>query len=207
MTFQLTDFLYSIHNTYMYRPINNIKLLRLYLSEDFKASQSSWFINPIRWLIGEDGARLQGYIYILRILEYFYNKYKSDSSIKYLYLPLYIMFSIIHRRQSYKYNVHIDPNTCDYGLFIVHMGCIHVNATHVGKYCTLTQGVVLGQKNGIGNRPVIGDNVNLTLGCKVIGKVHVGDNVIVCPNSVVIKDLPSNVIASGVPVSIIKQKK
>lgn len=191
----------------MYTPINSLRLLFKYLSEDFKASNSKWFINPVRWFLGEDGARMQGYIYVLRILEYFCNKYNSSRYSGFFFFPFYIIFAVWHRRQSYKYNVHIDPNTCDYGLYIVHRGCIHINALHVGKYCTITQGVVLGQKNGVENRPTIRDNVNLTLGCKVIGKVTIGDNTVVCPNSVVIKDLPSNVIASGVPINIIKERK
>lgn len=119
---------------------------------------------------------------------------------------MYLFMTFWHRRQCYKYGVHVAPNQCDYGLRIVHPGGIHINANHVGKYCIITQGVVLGVKGHINNRPWVGDNVELTLGCKVIGKVIVGNNTVVCPNSVVIKDLPDNVIASGVPVNIIKNR-
>lgn len=123
-----------------------------------------------------------------------------------LFAPMYLFMTFWHRRQCYKYGVHVAPNQCDYGLRIVHPGGIHINANHVGKYCIITQGVVLGVKGHINNRPWVGDNVELTLGCKVIGKVIVGNNTVVCPNSVVIKDLPDNVIASGVPVNIIKNR-
>ena len=49
--------------------------------------------------------------------------------------------------------------------------------------------------------------VELAIGAKVIGKVAIGDNVIVAPNSVVIKDVPSDVVVSGVPAVIIKRYK
>lgn len=75
----------------------------------------------------------------------------------------------------------------------------------MGRNCTVTQGVVLGKKNSDENRPIVGDNVELTLGCKVIGRVIVGNHVVVAPNSVVIKDVPDNCVVSGVPARIIKR--
>ena len=46
--------------------------------------------------------------------------------------------------------------------------------------------------------------VELTLGCKVIGGITIGNNVIVAPNSVVVKDVPDNSVVSGVPARTIK---
>ena len=51
---------------------------------------------------------------------------------------------------------------------------------------------------------VIGNNVELCVGAKVIGKVCIGDNVIVAPIAVVIHDVPSNSIVGGVPAKILK---
>ncbi len=50
----------------------------------------------------------------------------------------------------------------------------------------------------------IGDNVELAVGCKVIGRIIIGNNVIVAPNAVVVKDVPDNAIVGGVPATIIK---
>lgn len=36
----------------------------------------------------------------------------------------------------------------------------------------------------------IGNNVEIAIGAKVIGGVHVGDGSIIAPNSVVVKDVP-----------------
>ena len=52
--------------------------------------------------------------------------------------------------------------------------------------------------------PVIGDNVVISAGCKIIGKVNIGDNVIIAPNAVVVKDVPENCVVGGIPAQIIK---
>lgn len=109
-----------------------------------------------------------------------------------------------HRRNCMKYGVFIRPNSCGPGLRIVHIGGIHLNCASMGANCTVTQGVVLGNKNLPENRPIVGDNVELTLGCKVIGGITIGNNVIVAPNSVVVKDVPDNSVVSGVPARTIK---
>jgi acetyltransferase-like isoleucine patch superfamily enzyme len=52
----------------------------------------------------------------------------------------------------------------------------------------------------------IGNNVWLGMGVVVLPGITIGDNVIVAANSVVNKDLPSNVIAGGAPCKILKDK-
>ena len=177
--------------------------LRFYLSEDKKVMGGGNFPRMvITWLLGAEHSRMMLYIWVLRHLEFY-----TNVKVPFIGYILKLFFEVWHRRQEYKYGVYIHTNLCGYGLRIVHIGGIHLNALSVGNYCTVTQGVVLGSKNSNENRPIIGNNVELTIGSKVIGKVVIGDNVVVCPNSVVINDIPSNCIASGVPVSIVKEKR
>lgn len=77
----------------------------------------------------------------------------------------------------------------------------------MGDFCTVSAGVVVGNKGAQDNRATIGNNVELTIGCKIIGKIKIGDNAVVCPNSVVIKDVTANAIVSGVPAQIVKIKE
>ena len=42
-------------------------------------------------------------------------------------------------------------------------------------------------------------------GVKIVGKVTVGSNVIIAPNTVVIKDIPDNCICGGTPAKILKE--
>lgn len=63
----------------------------------------------------------------------------------------------------------------------------------------------MGNKWSNDNRPIIGDNVTCSIGAKIIGKVYIGNNVIIAPNSVVIKDVPEGDVVSGVPAKSIKK--
>ena len=84
-------------------------------------------------------------------------------------------------------------------------GGIIINCKSIGNYCSANAGVVVGNNGGQDKIAIIGDNVSLTVGSKVIGKVKIGNNVIVAPNSVVVKDIPDNCVVSGVPAKIIIQ--
>ena len=73
----------------------------------------------------------------------------------------------------------------------------------IGKNCTIYQDVTIGQNNE--KFPVIGDNVTIYTGAKVIGNIKVGNNSVIGANAVVIKDVPDNSVVAGVPARVIKQ--
>jgi len=75
----------------------------------------------------------------------------------------------------------------------------------VGKNCLITPEVVIGTKHTFDNVPTIGDNVEIALRAKIIGKVSIGNNVVIAPNLVVVKDIPDNCVVSGIPAKIIKK--
>lgn len=91
-------------------------------------------------------------------------------------------------------------------VYIFHIGGggIYINSKKVGTNFTISSGCVLGSKGSNENIPEVGDNVELCIGGKIIGKVKIGNNVIIAPNSVVIKDIPHNAVVSGVPAKVIK---
>ena len=72
----------------------------------------------------------------------------------------------------------------------------------IGSDCQIFEQVNLGLKNN--GYPIVGDNVVLYPGCKIVGKIQIGDNAVVAPNSVVISDVPENAVVSGIPARIIK---
>lgn len=84
-------------------------------------------------------------------------------------------------------------------------GGVIVNCKKMGSNCSVTKGVVIGNKAGQVNRATIGDNCYFTLGCKVIGAIVIGDNVIVAQNAVVTKNVESNSLVGGIPAKTIKK--
>jgi serine O-acetyltransferase len=91
----------------------------------------------------------------------------------------------------------------DAGFRIDHMGSCLVNCQVIaGRNFTITFGVVIGQSDtGI---PVIGDNVSVGVGAKVIGGIHVGDDVVIGAQSVVVKDVPNGAVVAGVPAKVLR---
>lgn len=99
------------------------------------------------------------------------------------------------------------PNTIGPGLTIYHFGDFtHVaGSCHIGKNCTIQPGVVFGKNSDAENCTTVGDNCSFGLGAKILGTVHIGDNVTVGANAVVTKDIPDDCIVAGVPARIIKR--
>ena len=115
-------------------------------------------------------------------------------------------FRFRYRRLSMKMRIRIPINTVGKGFRISHyVGGVIVNCISMGEYCSVASGVVIGNKDSQDNRAIIGNHVKFTLGSKLFGKISVGDNVIIAPNSVVIKDIESNTVVSGVPAKVIKR--
>lgn len=83
------------------------------------------------------------------------------------------------------------------------MGIVIGEGVVIGDNCKIYQQVTLGQKGG--EYPVVGDNVVIYAGAKVIGGVKIGNNALIGANAVVLHDVPDNSIAVGVP-AIIKAK-
>lgn len=77
-----------------------------------------------------------------------------------------------------------------------------INAECIGNNFTCLQCTTLGATSK--GRPVIGNNVTLGANVTIIGNVIIGDNVTIGAGSVVVKDIPSNVVVAGNPAKIIR---
>jgi len=90
------------------------------------------------------------------------------------------------------------------GLRIWHFGGIILNPNAVmGENCTLRPGVVIGILNSDDDVPIIGNNVDIGVGAKILGAIHIGDNVKIGANAVVITDVPDNSTAVGIPARVL----
>lgn len=112
----------------------------------------------------------------------------------------------LYRRMQLKYRILIPLNVVGPGLYIPHrFGGVIINAKSVGKNCTISSGCVLGNKRDADDRPILGDNVEVCIGAKIIGNVRIGNDVIIAPNSVVVKNVLDKDVVSGIPAKSIKR--
>ena len=105
--------------------------------------------------------------------------------------------------------IEIHPGaTIGKGLVIDHgTGVVIGETAEIGDNCTLYQGVTLGGTGkDIGKRhPTLGNNVLVGAGAKVLGPIVIEDNSKIAANAVVLKDIPENSTAVGIPARIARQ--
>jgi len=92
---------------------------------------------------------------------------------------------------------------------IEHHGCIVIHgATEIGDDCLIRQGVTIGNSGADDplGAPKIGNRVEIGAGAKLLGRIVIGDDVIVGANAVVIRDVPSGVVVAGIPATVRKQR-
>jgi serine O-acetyltransferase len=109
----------------------------------------------------------------------------------------------------YRLNVHIGHvvigRGADFGpgFVILHSLGIVVNTeVRAGKNLVIEHGVTIGAEKG--KSPVLGDNVFIGAGAKIIGGVRIGNDVKIGANAVVTKDLPDGATAVGIPAKVVK---
>jgi serine O-acetyltransferase len=88
-----------------------------------------------------------------------------------------------------------------------HSGIIISGDAVFGDDCVLRNGVTVGLRHTTERgSPVIGNRVDIGAGAKLLGLIHIGDDVAVGANAVVLDDVPSNSIAVGIPARILPRK-
>jgi len=121
--------------------------------------------------------------------------------------------SIIHRSLVAIYNIRISKKGSYIGYKAIlndipvfpHgiLGVFISDGAIIGRNCVIYHQVTIGSNTLSGNShfgsPIIGDNVLMGAGAKIIGKVKVGNNVRIGANAVVARDIPDNcvVVSTG----------
>jgi serine O-acetyltransferase len=126
---------------------------------------------------------------IMYRLSFFCAKYK-------VLLPIALIFQHINR----VYNgciIGVKSNFAA-GFVIMHPSGVVINSKVQGnKNITIESGVVIGDEKG--KSPYLGENIFIGSGAKIIGDVTVGNNVKIGANAVVVKSIPDNCTAVGIP--------
>lgn len=91
------------------------------------------------------------------------------------------------------------------GFYVGHFGSIILHSDVVmGENCSIGPGVLIGTR-GVGNKgvAVIGDNVYIGVGAKILGKITIGNNVKIGANAVVVTNIPDGATAVGIPARVL----
>lgn len=94
-------------------------------------------------------------------------------------------------------------------LQIEHHGCIVIHgAVELGDDCLIRQEVTIGNTGSDDplGAPKLGNRVHIGAGAKILGRIVIGDDVVIGANAVVIHDVPCGVVVAGVPARIIKSR-
>ena len=123
------------------------------------------------------------------------------------------ILSTIYRRKKNKLGEKIGftipKNTLGTGVHIWHYGNIVINAfAKIGSGCNLHGDNCIGNKGIFGDprkNPIIGNNVDIGVGAKIIGDITIADNIVIAAGAVVTKSCyDEGAVLAGVPAKIIK---
>lgn len=116
--------------------------------------------------------------------------------------------SLVSRHTRKRYGVEIHPAAQIGRRFMIDhgMGIVIGETAEVGDDCLIYHGVTLGGtgKDQGKRHPTIGNNVLLSTGSKVLGPFKVGDGARIAANAVVLKEIPENATAVGVPARVVR---
>jgi serine O-acetyltransferase len=130
---------------------------------------------------------------VMRLSQYFYRKGKIGK-----------FFSAFLRRFNQAVNnfEHGVNPLIHRGVVFHHTGVCITSDTIIESGVHIYRNVTFGKKNG--RSPHIKKNAKIASHSIVLGGITVGENAIVAPGAVVVKDVPSFSIVGGVPASILK---
>lgn len=105
---------------------------------------------------------------------------------------------IPYKTQIGRKNIHFGHNGL--GVVLDHR-CI------IGDNVRIDQQVTIGIRWDEGVAPIIGNNVRIGAGAKVLGSIRIGNNARIGANAVVLTDVPDGATAVGVPAKIIFRRE
>lgn len=125
-----------------------------------------------------------------------------DTDNRFLKLLYRILYSFLARKK----HIEIPLSTkIGGGLYIGHPYCITINQKAIiGRNCNIHKGVTIGQENR-GDRkgtPVIGDDVWIGINAAIVGRITIGNDVLIAPNAYVNCDIPAHSVVFGNPCII-----
>ena len=85
------------------------------------------------------------------------------------------------------------------------MGIVVHRRVVIGDNCEISHHVTIGGRSGYKEVPIIGNDVYIGVGAKVLGPIKIGDGAIIGASAVVLHDVPAHAMVAGIPARIIKE--
>lgn len=121
--------------------------------------------------------------------------------------PWRFILRMIKRRYRFKYGyeINLDAQIGEGFYLSDHIGLVVIGPVKIGKHCNIAHNVTIGRshKDGEAGRPTFGDRVWIGTGSVIVGKITVGSNVMIAPNTFLNVDVPDNSLVIGNPAKII----
>jgi serine O-acetyltransferase len=143
------------------------------------------------------------------MLVYRFGRWRYTIGNRWLRLPFSVLYKALKLLSQILTGIDLPCEvTVGRRLIIEHFGGIIISGDAViGDDVVIRNGVTIGLKHtGIAGAPTIGNRVDIGAGAKILGKIHIGDDVAIGANAVVLQDIPPNCLAVGVP-AVIKPRK
>ena len=122
---------------------------------------------------------------------------------------LYGLYFLIYNKYKIKYGVDMPASLkIGKGFILEHMGGITINPEVImGNNICLYNGVTIGvEKRGKRKGcPIVGNRVWIGANSIIVGRITIGDNVLIAPGSFVNFDVPDNSIVLGNPGTILRR--
>ncbi|MGD0502382.1 MAG: serine O-acetyltransferase [Steroidobacteraceae bacterium] len=123
--------------------------------------------------------------------------------------PWTIVYKILEKLTELMFGITIHSKaTIGRRFSIEHHGCIVIHgATVIGDDCLIRHGVTLGNSgydDPLG-APKLGNRVQVGAGAKILGRIDIGDDVVIGANAVVVHDVADRAVVGGVPARSLKK--
>lgn len=168
----------------------------IYLGDTKKARIKDRFVKYNKWMIFK-------YIKLLRKTEYYFNNKNKN-----IYFEIrYLLAERKKNKIGTELGIEICKNSCGKGLTIWHYGNIIINGeARLGVNCSLHGDNCIGNDGANNKNPVIGNNVDIGVGAKIIGDIQIADDIIIGAGAIVVDScLTPGSILVGVPAKTISK--
>ena len=179
------------------------KELRRILSEEksLYLGRRGWYQELLRLLKSHPDYYAWKYAKRMRITCYYYGRRRNNP----YYALMYLLSSRRMNTLGRKLGIECGENVFDEGLVIYHtQGNVINGNARVGKNCRLYGNNCIGNDGIHAACPVIGDDVRICVGAKVIGDVRIANHVTVAAGAVVVESCDTeNAVLAGIPARVI----